>query len=184
MQKLEGDAADRGPLPVDPSGGRPTACRRWPRWPRAARAAAGEAAARLRLERRQEDLRRAAWISALTRAAWAGLAVRRTPSGASASSIALAMAAGGEMAPPSPSPLAPSGLRGRRVLEVHALDQRQVVGARAPRSPSACPTGAGPSRRRRCPRRAPPPTPWATPPWTWPSTIIGLMTVPQSWATT
>jgi len=38
--------------------------------------------------------------------------VTRTPSGASASSTALAIAAGGEIAPPSPSPFMPSGLRG------------------------------------------------------------------------
>src|SRR2546425_12099573 len=46
------------------------------------------------------------------RAGVTGVSVMRTPNDASASSIALAMAAGGEMAPPSPSPLAPSGLRG------------------------------------------------------------------------
>src|SRR5207249_11687908 len=49
---------------------------------------------------------------ARTRAGVTGVSVIRTSNGASASSIALAMAAGGEMAPPSPSPLAPSGLRG------------------------------------------------------------------------
>ena len=38
--------------------------------------------------------------------------VTRTPNGASASSTALAMAAGGEIAPPSPMPLRPSGFRG------------------------------------------------------------------------
>ena len=38
--------------------------------------------------------------------------VTRTLKGASASSTALAMAAGGEMAPPSPMPFTPSGLRG------------------------------------------------------------------------
>ena len=111
MQQRGGDAADRDALPVNPSGGgRPPAGadgagRRLAR-------AARQAAARRGLERGQEDVRRAAWIRALTRAAWAGPAVSRTPSGASASSTALAMAAGGEMAPPSPSPLAPSGLRG------------------------------------------------------------------------
>src|SRR6185369_15004564 len=41
-----------------------------------------------------------------------GVRVTRTLKGASASSTALAMAAGGEMAPPSPTPLTPSGLRG------------------------------------------------------------------------
>ncbi len=41
-----------------------------------------------------------------------GVRVTRTFQGASASSTALAMAAGGEMAPPSPMPLTPSGLRG------------------------------------------------------------------------
>src|SRR2546425_155154 len=41
-----------------------------------------------------------------------GVRVTRTFQGASASSTALAMAAGGEMAPPSPIPLMPRGLRG------------------------------------------------------------------------
>src|SRR5688572_32704960 len=46
-------------------------------------------------------------ISGLT-----GVSVIFTPKGWSASSMALAIAAGGEMAPPSPSLLMPSGLRG------------------------------------------------------------------------
>ena len=46
------------------------------------------------------------------RAAVTGPSVMRTPNGAKASSIALASAAGGEMAPPSPTPFTPSGLRG------------------------------------------------------------------------
>src|SRR5262249_45036649 len=41
-----------------------------------------------------------------------GVRVTLAPNAASASSTALAMAAGGEMAPPSPMPLTPSGLRG------------------------------------------------------------------------
>jgi len=51
-------------------------------------------------------------MSARTRHGSAGVCVTRTPRGASASSMALAIAAGGEMAPPSPSPFMPSGLRG------------------------------------------------------------------------
>ena len=41
-----------------------------------------------------------------------GVRVTVTPNGASASSTAFAIAAGGEMAPPSPTPLMPRGLRG------------------------------------------------------------------------
>src|SRR4029453_4960758 len=41
-----------------------------------------------------------------------GARVTRTPKGDSASSTALASAAGGEIAPPSPMPLTPSGFRG------------------------------------------------------------------------
>ena len=62
-----------------------------------------------------------------------------------------------------------TGCRGAR------LDERQLVGAAAPRSPSASPSGAGPRHRRRSPR-SPPPMPWATPPWICPSTSIGLIT--------
>ena len=64
------------------------------------------------------------------RAAVTGPSVMRTPNGAKASSIALASAAGGEMAPPSPTPFTPSGIAGRRDLEVHRLDERELVGAR------------------------------------------------------
>ena len=48
----------------------------------------------------------------------------RTPNGARASSMALASAAGGEIAPPSPTPFSPSGLRGdghSRWMVPHAL---------------------------------------------------------------
>ena len=55
---------------------------------------------------------RAAWSRATTRAADTGVSVTRTPKGASASSTAFAIAAGGEIAPPSPSPFTPRGLRG------------------------------------------------------------------------
>src|SRR5262252_5404493 len=41
-----------------------------------------------------------------------GARVTRTSNGRSASSTALAIAAGGEIAPPSPMPLMPSGFRG------------------------------------------------------------------------
>src|SRR6185503_16830346 len=51
-------------------------------------------------------------ISSSTRDGPRGARVTRTPNGASASSTALAIAAGGEMAPPSPMPLTPRGLRG------------------------------------------------------------------------
>src|SRR5439155_1295295 len=50
--------------------------------------------------------------SATIRAGVTGVSVTRTPNGASASSIAFAIAAGGEIAPPSPRPFTPSGLRG------------------------------------------------------------------------
>src|SRR5439155_23273581 len=75
--------------------------------------------ARRRLERHQAPVRGpagagavAAAMRARTRHGRAGVSVSRTPSGASASSIAFAIAAGGEIAPPSPSPFMPSGLRG------------------------------------------------------------------------
>src|SRR6185436_13882720 len=48
-----------------------------------------------------------AWMAAHTRAGVRGRLVMRTPRGASASSTALAMAAGDGIAPPSPTPLAP-----------------------------------------------------------------------------
>src|SRR5207248_840587 len=54
----------------------------------------------------------AAAMGARTGDGRAGVSVSRTPGGASASSIALAIAAGGEIAPPSPGPFMPSGLRG------------------------------------------------------------------------
>jgi len=54
-----------------------------------------------------EFLRRAPREAGVT-----GVLVIRTSKGASASSTAFAIAAGGEMAPPSPRPLRPSGLRG------------------------------------------------------------------------
>src|SRR5262249_1130959 len=55
---------------------------------------------------------RARTIRAATLAAVNGVSVTHAPKGASASSTALAMAAGGEIAPPPPRPLTPSGLRG------------------------------------------------------------------------
>src|SRR5262249_20147650 len=54
----------------------------------------------------------AASMSPTTTDGPSGVRVTRTLTGASASSTALAMAAGGEMAPPSPMPLMPKGLRG------------------------------------------------------------------------
>ncbi len=158
MQKRGGDAADRGALPVNPSGGgRPPAGADGAG--RGSHASARQAVARRGLERGQEDVRRAAWIRALTRAAWAGPAVSRTPSGASASSTALAMAAGGEMAPPSPSSLGAE--RVARATGTRGARTRSTAGRRraASRSPSACPTGAGPRRRRRSPRTARRPLP-------------------------
>ena len=53
---------------------------------------------------RSTRLRTAAGIS--------GVRVILAPNGARASSTALAIAAGGEIAPPSPMPFTPSGLRG------------------------------------------------------------------------
>ena len=44
--------------------------------------------------------------------------------------MALAMAAGGEMAPPSPEALDPERVARRRVLEVDGLDGRQFHGRR------------------------------------------------------
>ena len=64
------------------------------------------------------------------RAGVTGPSVMRAPKGDRASSIALASAAGGEMAPPSPTPLTSSGLRGRGMLEVDRLDERELVGPR------------------------------------------------------
>ena len=43
---------------------------------------------------------------------------------------------------------------------------------------SSCPSAAYSIRSYSAP-----PTPCATPPWIWPSTIIGLISVPQSWTT-
>src|SRR5439155_25817278 len=51
------------------------------------------------------------WSPATMRPADTGVSLMRTPNGASAPSMAFAIAAGGEIAPPSPSPFTPSGFR-------------------------------------------------------------------------
>jgi len=60
--------------------------------------------------------------------------VTRTPNGWSASSTALAIAAGGEMAPPSPTPFMPSGLRGDAVcifsMSTANFIEREITGLR------------------------------------------------------
>src|SRR5207237_6643154 len=72
-------------------------------------------------ERRRLHAVRREPISASRRAGLTGVSVTRTPQGSSASSIALAMAAGGEIAPPSPSPFTPSGFRegGAKIGRAH-----------------------------------------------------------------
>src|SRR3546814_20025771 len=65
--------------------------------------------------------RRASTIARQTTCGVAGIAMSRTPSGASASSIALITAGGAPIAPPSPQPLTPGG------LVVHGTPWRRQV---------------------------------------------------------
>ena len=62
------------------------------------------------------------WIVRHSRSGVAGISICRTPNGFSASTIALAIAAGAPIAPASPQPLTPNGLCVQKVACVDALE--------------------------------------------------------------
>src|SRR2546428_7074634 len=107
------------------------------------------------------------------RAGVTGVSVTRTPNDASASSMALAIAAGGEMAPPSPSPLAPSGLRGdgnsRWTVSIGGRSW-----AFGPAESLGDPAPAGPLPPRDMTPRGARQPPSATPPWAQTSLITAF----------
>ena len=110
----------------------------------------------------------------------AGMSTCRTPSRASASTTALITAGGEPMAPTSPH-----ALHAQRVVGAGGdlggdLEPGQVVGPRHGVVHEASRRGAGRTRRSVQSSSSAWPMPWATPPCTWPSTIIGLMTRPTS----
>jgi hypothetical protein len=113
-----------------------------------------------------------------TRSAVAGMAMSRTPR----ASVSALMKAGGEpMAPASPQPFTPSGLCVQACAGVVHREVGQVVGARhgVVHVRAGQQLATTPCRRRR-PSSIAWPRPWAMPPCTWPSTIIGLTMLPKS----
>ena len=73
---------------------------------------------------------RCCWMRRHSLSGVAGMSRWRIPSGFSASTRALVIAAGAPIAPASPQPLTPSGLWVHRVTLVDSLNARQIVGAR------------------------------------------------------
>ena len=72
-------------------------------------------------------------------------------------------------------PFAPSALTGVGVSIADDVERRQLGGGREGVAEEARGQRVARPRRRRTPRRAPGPTPVATPPCTWPSAMTGLI---------
>jgi hypothetical protein len=119
-----------------------------------------------------------------TRSLEAGMSRSRTPSGASALITALMTTGSAPTVPASPAPLAPSGLSlvGTGLL---SMCMSQSVSARGIAYSMNEEVRSWPDSGSYtiCSSRACP-TPCATPPWIWPLSVTGLMTVPTSSMTT
>src|SRR5262249_10186739 len=119
-------------------------------------------------------------ISSRIRCGVSGVCVMRTPNGASASSIAEITAAAAGIVPTSPAPLAPSGLSGDGVC----LNSVSIAGtstAPGSRYSAKLVVSGWPPASYPIHSSSALPMPCATPPSTWPVTIIGLIRVPESW---
>src|SRR5712692_1589869 len=126
---------------------------------------------------------RAVWIDLKTRSGESGSESTETPRGASASDTALARAGSGAMAPPSPMPLIPPTVKGDGVSMWCTSMAGTSVALGSRYSMSVCESICPFSSYTRCSSIAPP-MPCAVPPCTWPSTMSGLIMVPQSSTTT
>ena len=105
------------------------------------------------------------------------------PSGFNASSTADAITCGTAMVPASPTPLIPSGLSGDGVC-MWIISTAGTSVAKGIRKSMKLALRGVPSSSNSMRSSMAPPIPCAIPPMTWPSTIIGLIMLPQSWTQT
>src|SRR5439155_6016582 len=118
-------------------------------------------------------------IAVHTRAGVSGLSMWVTPRGASASHTAFTRVGTDAMVPVSPTPFTPRGFTADGVT-VCAVSIFGVCDAFETAQRIRVPVTSWPSSSYTAISCSASPTPWTTPPCTWPSTIMGLICGPQS----